>query len=52
MPVLPNSYTPIRRFSGVSDYTLSDRTGKILLQQDYWDSINLQNGRYHLFMPK
>ena len=38
-------WSPRAKFSGVSVYTL-DTNGKILLQEDYWDSINLKNGKY------
>lgn len=36
---------PRAKFTGVSIYTL-DTEGKILQQDDYWDSINLDRGRY------
>lgn len=39
-------WQPTPRFSGVSIYTLDAETGKIAKQEDYWDSINLSQGRY------
>lgn len=39
-------WKPTARFTGVSDYTLSAGSGKIAKQQDYWDSVNLEGGRY------
>ena len=36
-------WTPMARFTGVSRYTL-DANCKILAQQDFWDSVNLQPG--------
>mmetsp|Transcript_16165 Transcript_16165/g.37704 ORF Transcript_16165/g.37704 Transcript_16165/m.37704 type:complete len:393 (-) Transcript_16165:142-1320(-) len=39
-------WKPTARFTGVSDYTLSAASGKIARQQDYWDSVNLEGGRY------
>lgn len=41
--ILP--WQPTARFSGVSLYTLDD-TGKVIRQEDYWDSINLASGEY------
>jgi hypothetical protein len=37
-------WTPTARFTGVSEYLLED--GKIMSQTDYWDSINLIDGKY------
>ena len=39
-------WQPTPRFTGVSIYTL-DNNGKIALQEDYWDSINLIDGNYN-----
>ena len=36
-------WKPLAQFTGVSDYTLDEQT-RVLRQQDYWDSINLQPG--------
>jgi hypothetical protein len=41
--VLPWQPRPV--FTGVSEYTL-DSEGYIIRQQDYWDSINLEKGKY------
>jgi hypothetical protein len=41
--ILP--WKPVARFTGVSEYKLDDDC-KVVAQQDYWDSINLVNGRY------
>ena len=41
--VLP--WSPTARFTGVSYYTLNTE-GKVILQEDYWDSINLSGGEY------
>jgi hypothetical protein len=38
-------WQPRPRFSGVSIYTLNEE-GIIIRQEDYWDSINLINGKY------
>lgn len=38
-------WRPRAKFTGVSVYTL-DGGGKISKQDDYWDSINLSNGKY------
>jgi len=38
-------WAPTARFTGVSIYTLNDDL-KIILQEDYWDSVNLKNGKY------
>ena len=38
-------WKPTARFTGVSIYSLS-KSGKILRQEDYWDSVNLRNGEY------
>lgn len=38
-------WQPTARFSGVSIYTF-DELGKISKQDDFWDSINLQGGKY------
>lgn len=40
-------WTPRPRFSGVSIYTL-DRNGIVQKQEDYWDSINLKEGKYEV----
>lgn len=39
-------WSPTARFSGVSVYTLDTTGEKICAQEDYWDSINLVNGKY------
>ena len=36
-------WAPLAQFTGVSEYTL-DGQQRVLQQQDYWDSINLQPG--------
>lgn len=36
-------WAPLAQFTGVSDYTL-DAQQRVVAQQDYWDSINLQPG--------
>lgn len=36
----------VRAATGISQYTLEPATGKVLEQQDYWDSLNLQDGEY------
>lgn len=41
--ILPGK--PVARFTGVSEYKL-DADCKVIAQQDYWDSINLKNGKY------
>lgn len=41
--VLP--WQPTARFTGVSDYTVN-AAGKVIRQDDYWDSINLADGQY------
>jgi hypothetical protein len=38
-------WQPTARFSGVSLYTVNNDT-KIIKQEDYWDSINLNGGKY------
>jgi hypothetical protein len=38
-------WQPLAQFTGVSEYTL-DKQARVLRQQDYWDSINLRDGRY------
>eukprot|EP01036_Dinobryon_divergens_P040801 gene40801-54002_t len=38
-------WAPTARFTGVSIYTLNS-SGKVIKQEDYWDSINLKNGQY------
>ena len=38
-------WQPVARFTGVSRYTLDDSC-RVLRQQDYWDSINLNRGKY------
>ena len=42
-------WQPIARFTGVSRYTL-DAQCKVLAQQDFWDSVNLQPGNQ--YVPK
>ena len=39
-------WKPRAVFTGVSIYTLNTQTNKIIKQDDYWDSINLINGKY------
>eukprot|EP01036_Dinobryon_divergens_P024512 gene24514-32969_t len=39
-------WQPRPRFTGISVYTLNDN-GIITKQEDYWDSINLANGKYN-----
>lgn len=39
-------WQPRPRFTGISVYTLNDN-GIITKQEDYWDSINLSNGKYN-----
>jgi len=39
-------WQPRPRFTGVSVYTLDPKTGKVLRQDDYWDSVNLEKGEY------
>lgn len=39
-------WSPTVRFTGVSIYTLDKNGAKICAQEDYWDSINLQKGKY------
>ena len=39
-------WQPRPRFTGISVYTLNDN-GIIIKQEDYWDSINLANGKYN-----
>lgn len=36
-------WRPLAQFTGVSQYTLDDQA-RVLRQQDYWDSINMQPG--------
>jgi hypothetical protein len=36
-------WKPLAQFTGVSQYTIDDQA-RVLRQQDYWDSINLQPG--------
>jgi hypothetical protein len=38
-------WQPRAKFSGISRYTISDK-GTVLQQEDFWDSINLKNGKY------
>lgn len=38
-------WKPRAEFTGISAYTLND-DGKIVRQEDFWDSINLKNGKY------
>ncbi|CAM9126502.1 unnamed protein product [Ascophyllum nodosum] len=38
-------WRPVLRFTGISDYTI-DYSARVVKQEDYWDSINLQEGRY------
>eukprot|EP00613_Pedinella_sp_CCMP2098_P072645 CAMPEP_0171909246 /NCGR_PEP_ID=MMETSP0993-20121228/8618_1 /TAXON_ID=483369 /ORGANISM="non described non described, Strain CCMP2098" /LENGTH=210 /DNA_ID=CAMNT_0012542187 /DNA_START=28 /DNA_END=661 /DNA_ORIENTATION=- len=44
MHALP--WHPTAYFTGVSDYTLSEGSGVIVAQRDYWDSLNLEAGSY------
>ena len=39
-------WQPRPRFTGVSVYTINPESGKVMRQDDFWDSINLQNGEY------
>jgi hypothetical protein len=39
-------WQPRPRFSGISVYTINSE-GLIIKQEDYWDSINLKNGKYN-----
>lgn len=39
-------WQPRPRFTGISVYTLNEN-GVITKQEDYWDSINLTNGKYN-----
>ena len=38
-------WKPRAKFSGISIYAVDDR-GKVLQQEDYWDSVNLYRGNY------
>ena len=38
-------WKPRARFSGVSVYTVNEQ-GKVAVQEDYWDSVNLKGGKY------
>ena len=44
-------WRPLAQFTGVSVYTL-DGQQRVLAQQDYWDSINLQPGGGYEAVPK
>lgn len=48
MKVIP--WQPYARFTGVSQYQLNERC-LVVSQQDYWDSINLNGGRYDRRSP-
>lgn len=37
---------PRAKFSGVSLYTLDENSKQVITQEDYWDSINLREGKY------
>lgn len=39
-------WQPRPRFTGVSVYTINPGSGKVMRQDDFWDSINLQGGEY------
>jgi hypothetical protein len=41
--VLP--WQPRAKFTGISRYTLSEQ-GKVIKQEDFWDSVNLKSGKY------
>lgn len=42
--ILP--WAPRAKFTGVSIYTIDETKGQIVKQEDYWDSVNLNNGEY------
>merc|ERR1719316_569825 len=44
-------WKPLAQFTGVSRYTL-DGNKRVVAQQDYWDSINLQTGGSYALAPK
>lgn len=44
-------WAPLAQFTGVSKYTL-DSEKRVVAQQDYWDSINLQPGGGYALAPK
>merc|ERR1719199_1054633 len=44
-------WAPLAQFTGVSKYTL-DSEKRVVAQQDYWDSINLQPGGGYAPVPK
>ena len=45
------SHGEVARFTGVSRYTL-DAQCRVLAQEDYWDSVNLQPGGDYVAKPK
>ena len=44
-------WKPLAQFTGVSKYTL-DADARVVRQQDYWDSVNLQPGGGYAAKPK
>ena len=44
-------WAPLAQFTGVSQYTL-DANKRVLAQQDFWDSINLQKGGAYAAVSK
>ena len=44
-------WKPLAQFTGVSQYTL-DADARVVGQQDYWDSVNLEKGGGYVEKPK